>query len=101
MPRFDVHHFKSANVSFVVNIQADILSDFQTRVVVPLVPLSLAKNESLPILKPIIMVNGKEYIFMATDIGTIRTKELGKVVANLDNERLVITAALDFLFQGF
>ncbi|GJL66912.1 MAG: hypothetical protein NPIRA05_18830 [Nitrospirales bacterium] len=82
-------------------LQADLLSDLKTRAVVPLILESKAKQEVLPRLKPVFQVNGKSYVMMTTDIGTIRTKDLGALVGSLKNHRHDITAALDFLFQGF
>ena len=101
MARFDAYKFKSASVPMVLDVQTNLLSDLQTRVVVPLVPLSKAEKEVLPRLKPILQINGKDYVLMTTDIGTIRTKDLGTIAANLKDQHHTITGALDFLFQGF
>lgn len=101
MARFDVYKFKSAAVPFVLDVQANLLAGLKTRVVVPLVPLSKAEKEVLPRLKPVLRINGKDYVLMTTDIGTIRTKDLGAVADNLEDQHHTITGALDFLFQGF
>lgn len=102
MARFDVYEYKSTSVPLVVEVQASLLADLNTCVVLPLVPEERAKKEALPKLKPAIEVNGKRYILMTTDIGTVTRNTLGDVVANIENDyRQEITEALDFLFQGF
>ena len=101
MARFDVYTFSRGAVPFVIDVQADLLSDLKTRVVIPLVLEAKAKKEILPRLKPVLQVQGKNYILMTTDIGTIRTNDLGDVIVNLKNYRQEITEAVDFLFQGF
>lgn len=102
MARFDVYHYNDDTVPFVVEVQADLLADLKTCVVVPLVLESNAKNEILPRLKPVIQIDDKRFIFMSTDIGTITRDSLGDYVTNIEEPyRPVITEALDFLFQGF
>jgi len=102
MARFDVYRFASKAAPLVVDVQADLLSDLASRVVVPLAPENKAKREALPRLKPLIRVGDGAYVFMTTDIGVLPKGRLGAHVANIeDAHRDEITAALDFLFQGF
>ncbi|GJL63713.1 MAG: plasmid maintenance protein CcdB [Nitrospirales bacterium] len=101
MARFDVYTFSGRSIPLVIDVQAELLSDFKTRVVVPLILESKAQQEVLARLKPVFEVNGKRYVMITTDIGTIRTNDLGSLVGTLKNHRHDITAALDFLFQGF
>jgi toxin CcdB len=102
MARFDVYQYNNNSVPLVMDIQANLLSDLNSCVVVPLVPEKQASKEALPKLKPIIEINGENYIFMATDIGTITRSSLGEVITNIENQhRQNVTDALDFLFQGF
>ena len=100
MARFDIYEY-GGGAPFLLDVQADLLADFKTRVVVPLWPLTQAKQESVPKLKPVIKVKGKNYILMTTEIGVERTAALGPVIANVEDQRQVIIDALDFLFQGF
>ena len=102
MARFDVYSFPSTQTPLVVDVQANILSDLSTRVVVPLVELARVKREPLPRLKPVINIHGTQYVFQATEIAPVPASALRKCVANIEAEyRTEITAALDFLFQGF
>lgn len=100
MARFDVYTY-SAKVPYVVDVQADLLSDLKTRVVVPLLPFSKAKQEYAERLKPVIKVKGKKFILMTTDIGTLHQSDLKNFVDNIEEQRDTVTQALDFLFQGF
>jgi toxin CcdB len=102
MARFDIYKYDSASVPLVLDVQANLLSDLRTRVVVPLVREAKAKKERLPKLKPVIKVKGRSYVVMTTDIAAVRTKDLGATVGNVeDTYREVITTALDLLYQGF
>lgn len=102
MARFDVYRYDSAEAPYVVDVQANLLCDFKSRVVVPLEARSRAAREALPRLKPIFRIGGRDYVFKSTDIAAIPVSDLGERVANLEADyRHDITAALDFLFQGF
>ena len=102
MARFDIYEFDSKSVPLVIDVQANLLSDLDTCVVLPLIPEAKAKKEAASRLKPVIHVNGKSYILITTDIGTITRNSLGKHVANIEDiHRQDIIEALDFLFQGF
>jgi toxin CcdB len=100
MARFDVYKY-SAAVPYVVDVQADLLSDLKTRVVIPLLPHTQAKKEILPRLKPVVKVHGKDYVLMTTDIGTVKIGDLGVSAENIVEYRQVITDAIDFLMSGF
>jgi toxin CcdB len=102
MARFDVYKFDSKSVPLLVDVQTNLLADLSSCVVVPLLPEATAKEEALPRLKPLIQVDGKNYILVTTDIGTVAKSSLGECVTNLeDSNRQTIIEALDFLFQGF
>ena len=102
MARFDVYKFNTSAVPLVLEVQADLLSELGTCVVIPLIPETKAKQETLPKLKPAITIKGKNYILMTTDIGTVTRSSLGDVTSNVEDDyRQIVTEALDFLFQGF
>jgi len=100
MARFDVYRY-SSEVPFVIDVQADLLDDLKTRVVIPLLPQAQARREILPRLKPLIKVNGKNYVLITTDIGALRVSDLGECIANAEDQRQIIVDAVDFLLQGF
>mgnify|MGYP003669114737 CR=1 FL=1 len=102
MARFDVYKYDNSSVPFVLDVQANLLSELSTCAVIPMVSEKKAKQEALQKLKPTIAINGQNYILMTTDIGTVTRSSLGKKIANIEDEyRQVVTEALDFLFQGF
>jgi toxin CcdB len=103
MPRFDVFTFDSPIVPLVVDVQADLLAQLATRVVVPLVPLASPVHEAiLPRLKPEIEIDGRSYLLVATDLTALPRAELGERIANLEARyHQEIVQALDMLFHGF
>lgn len=102
MARFDVYRFPSKSAPLVVDVQSDILGDLNSRVVIPLVPVTKAASEELPRLKPRIEVGGKSYILMTTDMAALPKNRLGALVTNVEGAaRDDISNALDFLFFGF
>ncbi len=102
MARFDVYALNRAEVPYVLEVQADLLSDLASVVVVPLVPAEAARAETMRKLKPVITIKGQDFGLMTTDIGTLRRASLGKPMVNVEEQyRAVIVDALDFLFQGF
>lgn len=99
MARFDVYKVNPlSSVPLVLDVQADLLSDLQTRVVIPLEPHKATKRPTQPRLEPVLQIGGRKYVLMAADI---RTVQLADPVANLDNQRTTIIDAIDFLLQGF
>jgi len=102
MARFDVYRFDSPAALLLVDIQAELLSGLTTRVVLPLVPADSAKGEIAERLKPVLHVDGGAYVLMTTDIGVVAKHRLGERIANIETPyRDTITAAVDFLLQGF
>lgn len=102
MARFDVHRLRGASATLVVDVQADLLRNLSTRVVVPLALRASAAKEELPRLKPSIGVGGKKYILLTTELAAVPLERLGDPIANIEGaHRYQIIAALDFLFQGF
>lgn len=101
MARYDVYTFDHPHAPLVVDVQADILSDLSTRVVIPLMPVAKAKDQVSSRLKPLVGVNGKHYVLITTDITVASVKDLKKQTANLDSYHRDITDAIDFLLQGF
>ncbi len=86
----------------VVDVQANLLNDLATRVVVPLAPLAAGRREDIPRLNPIVRIGEKEYYFKPTEIAAIPKSLLRDPVANIEAaHRTEIVGALDFMLQGF
>lgn len=104
MPQFSVYKNKSpatkARVPYLLDIQSNLLSELETRVVVPLYAATAMKGKTLAVLTPTFEIEGKEYVAMTPQLAGISRKELGAEVAQLTAHRDNIIAALDFLVTG-
>lgn len=102
MARFDVYRPTGLPARYAVDVQSDILSELSSRVVIPLFPVQSSSERPLEKLKPVLTIEGQDFILATTDLGMVPTLALGKPVANVEAEhREVITAAMDFLFDGY
>ncbi|OBZ97036.1 pirin [Pararhizobium polonicum] len=99
MGRFHVYRLKHGG-ALALDLQADLLSDLQTRTVVPLLlPVDIPRL--IGRLNPRFEIDGQPYVMATQFIGVIPVSELGQHVADVTRHADVITAATDFLFQGF
>ncbi|MBO3758641.1 CcdB family protein [Ciceribacter sp. L1K22] len=99
MARFRVHRLKLGD-QLVVDLQSDYLQDLPTRVVAP---LQSVEDVSWVIarLTPRFEVGGKSYVMATHRLSALAVSDLGPSVADLSPRADEITAATDFLFQGF
>ena len=98
MARFDVYKSRSAK-HYLLDCQADLLSHFATRLVVPLVPDGIAETTTR--LHPVFTIDGKRLI-MATQLASaVDVREMGERVASLSEHHDLIMNALDMLISGF
>ncbi len=98
MARFDV--YKSGNArGLLLNIQSDLLDEFGSRVVVPLLPAE--DMQSVSRLHPVFVINDERYIMSTHLIFAIPVDRLGAKIGSLAQEDLVITSAVDKLFSGY
>ncbi len=103
MPQFTVYQNKNALTKkimpYLLDVQADLLGDLQTCVVVPLTAAD--KNKAISRLTPILTVEGTGYLMLTPQLAGIMRKELGKPVATLSDARNEIIGAIDFMVTGF
>lgn len=98
MAQFD--YFKMASGDgFWVDCQTETMAHFDTRFVVPLMPLPLAPIPAAH-LNPIFEVAGDRHSLVTQFAGAISVSELGSLAGSLDADRYRITNALDFLMTG-
>ena len=89
----------SRSGGLVIDCQSDLHDHFDSRFVVPLVPLRNAAP-SVGRLHPCMVVDGSEFV-MATHLGTaVSKRELGPPLASLSDRRLEIIGAIDVLITG-
>ena len=98
MARFDVYPGARGR-GYLLDCQADLLSDLETRVVVPLLPASGIPQASR--LNPVFDVEGDTVVMGTQLIFAMPVERLSARVASLAKEHLVVMNALDMLFSGY
>lgn len=84
---------------FWLDCQTDFMSHFDTRFVIPLLPLPLAPVPAAH-LNPLCEINGEKYSLVTQFAGNIPAWELRKVAGCLAHDSFRIGNALDFLLTG-
>lgn len=104
MAQFDVFRNRDPKgrgaYPYLIDLQADLLSELATRVVAPLAPATANKSRLLGALTPVVSVEGKRYAMVTPQLAGIEAKQLGTKVTNLSARRDEIVAALDLLVTG-
>ncbi len=99
MPRFDVYK-NPDGPGCLLDIQADLLDHLNTRMVVPLLPQSIAPQAART-LNPSFDI-GDETLVMATQfMAAVPVNMLRAPLTSLGTRRDEIVAAIDLLMQGF
>lgn len=105
MARFDVHANADSQsrrlYPFLLEVQADLLQDLPTTVVIPLALPAAVGNQPTTHLNPSFVVEGKRVLAMTQELAAIQRKTLGKRVTSLTSEQATIISALDLLLSGF
>jgi toxin CcdB len=105
MPRFDVYLNTGAHAAttpYLLDVQSDLLQGLETRIVVP-----LRRRDRFPVvsfpstLTPTFEVEGVECLLETPKLAAVPLRLLKMPVASLAARQFEITAALDFLFQGY
>jgi toxin CcdB len=99
MARFDVYG-GIGNADLLLDCQADILSDLNTRFVVP---LQRPENAPRPArrLNPVFEIRGQQYVMVTQFAAAIPVRELGAFITSLIAEDSAIINAVDMLFSGY
>jgi toxin CcdB len=104
MPQFDVYRNRNAatrgRFPLLLDVQSDLLEPLSTRVVVPLSPVTSARELVMKQLAPILTIDGKQYVMLTPQLAGVSTRELGQSIENVAAERSTIIAALDLLITG-
>lgn len=97
MAQFDVHQIDGA---YVINCQSDFLNHYDTRLVVPLLPLGkgpvVAKR-----FNPVFEVKDRQLVMYTQYAAALQLRRLGAAVSSLKSKRDEIVAAIDMLVTGF
>jgi len=105
MARFDVYPNPSSHAAttpYLLDVQSDLLDGLDSRMVIPLRSLEHFAQVKLPTrLTPLLTIEDKDYLLETPKMGAVAQRILKTPVVSLANEQAHITAALDFLFQGY
>jgi len=104
MAQFDVYENPNTDtnqsVPYLLDVQADLLEDLATRVVVPLVRVSVM-GMAAKHLNPEFEIERISVVMSTAELAGVSTRMMGERVGSLKDRRNEIIAALDFLFTGF
>ncbi len=102
MHQYDICRNKNATsrkrVPYVVVLQADLLQDFHTVVVAPIIAETLATKISR--LNPAVKIDGKTYRVSTAELASVLRSQLGEVVGNAQEQHRDFIGAIDLLFTG-
>ena len=104
MTQFDVYENPNPDtqkiVPYLLDVQADLLADLATHVVVPLVPVAIM-GKAAKHLNPVFKIEKTNVVMSTAELAGVPVKILGEKVTSLIDSRNEIIAALDFLFTGY
>ncbi len=89
----------SGRIPYLLDVQANLLSDLPTRVVVPLIRAE-AFGKPATRLHPRFTIAGKRLIMATHLVAAVRRPALGKVVTSLLDQRDIVISAIDVLWSG-
>jgi len=98
MSRFSVYA-NPEGPGYLLDVQANLLSQLNTRVVVPLLPKG---HSPLPAqtLNPVVDVEGVPHVMVTQFMAAVPARLLQTQVLSLDDRSHEVISALDCLFQG-
>lgn len=89
----------TGEIPFLLDVQADLLADLPTRVVVPLVRATSFGRQAER-LHPAFSIEGDRVVMATHLIAAVRARSLGRAVMSLAEQRDAIIAAIDVLWSG-
>lgn len=99
MARFDVYVSPDGN-GFWVDVQADLMSHLNSRLVIPLVSSDISPAP-IKVLNPIFQIDGATYLLLTQQMAAVSVRLLKRPVLNVNDRRDEVVAAIDLLLQGF
>jgi toxin CcdB len=98
MARLDV--YRNPDGGYLLDVQADLLTDLNTCVVVPLMKSRKAPSAA-HYLNPIFRVGDDEVVMVTQFMAAVPRNILKEPVANLAAHQIEVIKAIDMLMQGF
>ncbi|MDB5694297.1 MAG: plasmid maintenance protein CcdB [Alphaproteobacteria bacterium] len=99
MARFDVHARRGGD-GYLLDCQANLLDDLNTRFVVPLLRETDAPRPAAR-LNPWFEIDGRRVLMVTQFASAVGVRELGEKVGSLAERQEDILNALDMLISGF
>ena len=99
MARFDVYRSEAGLAPYLLDCQADLLRDFDTRFVVPLYHAEGSRQATR--LHPMLHVEGTPCLMITQLASAIPARELRNRLGSLADEQAAIMNALDMLITGY
>ena len=104
MAQFDVYANPNPetkqSIPYLLDVQADLLDNLTTRVVVPLITVS-DFGKAAKHLNPQFKIKRTSVVMSTAELAGVNLHVLGEKIGSLKEQRDEIIAALDFLFTGF
>jgi toxin CcdB len=100
MAKYDIYTDPRGGESLLLSIQADMFDGFDTRLAIPLLP-EHPRRTPLKKLNPTFVIGEKRYVLYTQHMLAVPARALQNRVADAEDRRDDITAAIDFLHQGF
>lgn len=104
MAQFDIYTNPNPEtkraIPYLLDVQADLLKNLRTRVVIPLYSVS-AMGKAAIHLNPQFSIKRTTVVMSTAELAGVTINSLGDKVCSLKEHRNEIIAALDFLFTGF
>ncbi len=88
------------DAGYLLDVQADLLEELNTRIVVPLLPSATAPAPAR-ILNPIFEISGVSHVMVTQFLSAVPAAILKRPTGSLSDHADEITRALDMAFQGF
>jgi toxin CcdB len=105
MPQFAVYlnkNLRSRSVfPLLVDVQAELLRNLETRVVIPLVKGAAFTSYPLGLLMPTVEVEGESYLLVTPQLAGVSQWDLGAHTGSVAGHSRAIATALDILLRGF
>lgn len=98
MARYDV--YANPGGGYVLDVQADLLDELKTRIVIPLIIKDMAPIPAKR-LNPSFEIEGDEHVLVTQFMSAIPVSILKNPVTNLSVSHDEIVSALDMAFHGF
>ncbi len=89
----------SGEIPCLLDVQANLLADLKTRVVIPLIRAE-AFGQRATRLHPSFIVSGQSVVMGTHLIAAVTRRGLGEPVANISDQRDAMISAIDVLWSG-